>query len=42
MSEWSPLDGDVLLKGLLTVIVRRRNGRPCNDQQVMVRGCGFV
>ncbi|HLW64681.1 MAG TPA: hypothetical protein VKS79_05125 [Gemmataceae bacterium] len=42
MSEWSPLEGDVLLKGLLTVIVRRRDGRPASKQRVSIRGCGFV
>jgi hypothetical protein len=42
MSDWSPLEDDVLLKGVLTVIVRRRNGRPYAKQPVSIRGCGFV
>jgi hypothetical protein len=42
MSEWSPLERDVLLKGLLTVVVRRRDGRPASGQRVSIRGCGFV
>jgi hypothetical protein len=41
MSEWSRLEADVFLKGLLTVVVRRRNGRPCRNQPVLIRGCGF-
>jgi hypothetical protein len=32
VSEWSPLGGDVLLKGLLTVVIRRRDGRPASNQ----------
>jgi hypothetical protein len=42
MSEWSPLERDVLLKGSLTVVVRRRDGSPCSGQRVSIRGCGFV
>lgn len=42
MGDWSPLEEDVLLKGTLTVIVRRPDGRPRAGQQVVVRGCGFV
>jgi hypothetical protein len=42
MGDWSPLEEDVFLKGTLTVVVRRRNGRPRAGQQVRVRGCGFV
>ena len=42
MGDWSPLEDDVLLKGTLTVIVRRRDGRPCVGRRVVVRGCGFV
>jgi hypothetical protein len=41
MDDWSPLEEDVWLKGTLTVVVRRRNGRPCVGQEVIVRGCGF-
>jgi hypothetical protein len=42
MSDWSPLDEDVLLKGSLLVIVRRPDGRPRAGQRVDVQGCGFV
>jgi hypothetical protein len=42
MGEWSPLEDDVLLKGTLTVVVRRPDGRPCPGRRVVVRGCGFV
>ncbi|MGL4424393.1 MAG: hypothetical protein ACRCZF_27305 [Gemmataceae bacterium] len=42
MGDWSPLEDDVLLKGTLTVIVRRRDGRPQVGMQIRVRGCGFV
>ncbi len=42
MGDWSPLEDDVLLKGSLTVIVTRPNGRPCAGQRVVVKGCGFV
>jgi hypothetical protein len=41
MDDWSPLEEDVLLKGRLTVVVRRRDGRPRAGQRVMIRGCGF-
>jgi len=40
MSDW--LEDDVLLKGMLTIAVRRRNGRPVSNQRVTIRGCGFV
>ncbi len=42
MGDGSPLEDDVLLKGVLTVIVRRRDGRPCRGHRVLVRGCGFI
>jgi hypothetical protein len=42
MSDWSPLEDDVLLKGLLTVIVRRPGGRPAGNQHVTIHACGFV
>lgn len=42
MGEWSPLEGDILLKGWLTIVVRRRDGRPCANQRVVIRGCGFT
>jgi hypothetical protein len=42
MGDWSPLEDDVLLKGTLTIIVRRRDGRPRAGQRVQVRGCGLV
>lgn len=42
MGDWSPLEDDVLLKGALTVVVRRRDGRPCADHQVVIQGCGFI
>lgn len=42
MSDWSPLEDDVLLKGLLTVIVHRRDGSPCRRQRISVRACGFI
>ena len=42
MNDWSPLEDDVLLKGLLTVVIRRRDGRVRPGQRVTVRGCGFV
>ena len=42
MDDWSPLEEDVLLKGTLQVIVRRRNGHPRPGAKVLVRGCGFV
>lgn len=42
MSDWSPLEEDVYLKGLLTVVVQRPDGRPCRGRRVIVRGCGFV
>lgn len=42
MSDWTPLDEDVYLKGTLTVIVRGADGRPRAGQQISIRGCGFV
>jgi hypothetical protein len=43
MDDWSPLEEDVLLKGLLRVIVHgRRDGRPRAGQRVVIKGCGFV
>lgn len=42
MSDWSPLGDDVLLKGTLTVLVRRPDGRPYPGRRVVVRACGFV
>jgi hypothetical protein len=42
MDDWSPLEDDVFLKGTLTVVVRRRDGRPCRGERVSIRGCGFV
>jgi hypothetical protein len=42
MGDWSPLEDDVLLKGMLTVVVRRRDGRPRSGQRVTVYGCGFI
>lgn len=42
MSDWSPLEDDVLLTGSLLVVVRNRHGRPLADKQVVVSGCGFV
>ncbi|MDY3554383.1 hypothetical protein R5W24_003505 [Gemmata sp. JC717] len=42
MGDNSPLEDDVLLKGTLTVVVRRRDGRPGAGQRVRIRGCGFV
>ena len=42
MDDWSPLEEGVLLKGVLTVVVRRPDGRPRAGVRVVVRGCGFV
>jgi hypothetical protein len=42
MRDDSPLDDDILLRGTLTVVVRRRNGLPSIGRMVTVRGCGFV
>jgi hypothetical protein len=43
MDEWSPLEEDVLLKGMLRVIVRGgRDGIPRAGQQVVIKGCGFL
>jgi hypothetical protein len=41
MGDWSPLEDDVLLKGTLTVVVRRAAGRPRHGQRVLIRSCGF-
>jgi hypothetical protein len=40
--NWSPLDGDVLLKGTLTVVVYDRRGQRRAGERVLVRGCGFM
>jgi hypothetical protein len=43
MSDWSPLDGDVLLKGTLFVrVIGRKDRQPRVGRRVTVRGCGFV
>jgi hypothetical protein len=42
MGDWSPLEEDVLLKGLLTVVVHRPDGQPARNQSVKILGCGFV
>jgi hypothetical protein len=42
MSDWSPLEDDVLLKGMLLVIVRGNDGQPRAGKRVTVRACGFV
>lgn len=43
MSEFSPFEQDVLLKGILIVqAVGRRDGRPQPRRRVVVRACGFV
>ena len=42
MADWSPLEDGVLLKGTLTVVVRRPDGRPRAGWRVVVKGCGFV
>lgn len=42
MGDGSPLEDDVLLKGMPTVIVRRHDGLPCAGKRVIIRGCGFV
>jgi hypothetical protein len=41
MSEWSPLEDDVLLKGTLLVVVKGRDGKPRAGKRVQVKGCGF-
>lgn len=41
MNDWSPLEDDVLLKGLLTVVVRGRDGRARGGRRVMIQACGF-
>jgi hypothetical protein len=42
VGDWSPLEDDVLLKGTLTVVVRRRDGRPRVGWRVLVRACGYI
>jgi hypothetical protein len=42
MGDWSPLEDDVLLKGMLTVVVHNYNGHPCGGLRVQIRGCGFI
>ncbi|HEV3437296.1 MAG TPA: hypothetical protein VG122_08055 [Gemmata sp.] len=42
MGDWSPLEDDVFLKGMLTVVILNRNGHPCGGLRVVVRGCGFI
>jgi len=42
MGDWSPLEEDVLLKGMLTVIVHLPDGRPARGRSVKILGCGFV
>ena len=42
MGDWSPLEDDVLLTGLLTVVVRHTNGRPARVKRVKILGCGFI
>jgi hypothetical protein len=41
MGDWSPLEDEILLEGMLNVVVRRRDGRPRLGQRVGIRGCGF-
>jgi len=42
MGDWSPLEEDVFLKGLLTVVAHRADGRPACHQRVKFLGCGFI
>jgi hypothetical protein len=42
VGDWSPLEDDVLLTGLITVVVRQSNGRPARVKSVKVLGCGFI
>jgi hypothetical protein len=43
MSEWSPFEKDVLLKGILLVrVTGRRDRRPRANQQVAISACGFI
>jgi hypothetical protein len=43
MSDWSPLEEDVYLKGTLLVrVTSRKDHRPRVGKRVQVRGCGFV
>jgi hypothetical protein len=37
-----PLQGDVLLKGSLLIVVCRPDGSPRSGEKVTIRGCGFV
>jgi hypothetical protein len=42
MSDFSPFESDVLLKGTLTVrAVGRHDGRPQRGKQVLVSACGY-
>jgi hypothetical protein len=43
MSDWSPLEEDVLLKGTLLVrVIGKHNRQPLAGKRVTVQGCGFV
>ena len=42
MRDQSPLRDDILLKGMLTVVVRRPGGAPCPGRKVEIHGCGFI
>lgn len=43
MDDWSPLEEDVLLKGMLFIrVTGKRDGQPRAGQKVTVRACGFV
>jgi hypothetical protein len=43
MSDFSPFEQDVLLKGTLIVrAVGRRDGSPQRGKQVIARACGYV
>jgi hypothetical protein len=41
MNERFPLDDEVYLRGTLTVIVRRRDGRTCAGAEVHINGYGM-
>jgi hypothetical protein len=42
MSDFSPFESDVLLKGTLIVrAIGRRDGRPQSGRRVVVRACGY-
>ena len=42
MSDFAPLQDDVLLKGLLVVrVIGRRDARPRSGQRVAVQACGY-